>query len=120
MVSLFLHPPADKESIPSTYEKLPSKETSAKPVSSEHNVSVYSGENETRTSPRSSTWKTGRATAEILILNELSVWKTFKSVCHALLCNTQLINSVSRDCYRFYVDMGCQMSLKIHFLPSHI
>ena len=47
---------------------------------------------------------------ELLNLKELRAWEAFKSVCSGFL--EKLLKS--------YEDMGCRMSLKIHFLHSHL
>ena len=54
---------------------------------------------------------------ELLNLKELRAWEAFKSVCSGFLvpdyqaCIEKLLKS--------YEDMGCRMSLKIHFLHSY-
>ena len=59
---------------------------------------------------------------ELLNLKELRTWKAFKSVCSGFLGNTRVPDY--RVCIekllKSYEDMGCRMSLKIHFLYSHL
>ena len=59
---------------------------------------------------------------ELLNLNELRVWEAFKSVCSGFLGNTRLpdYQACMEKLLKFYEDMGCRMSLKIHFLHSHL
>ena len=50
---------------------------------------------------------------ELLNLNEPRAWEVFKSVCSGLPDYQACIE-------KSYEDMGCRMSLKIHFLHSHL
>jgi len=53
---------------------------------------------------------------------ELAVWKSFKYVVHGFLGNIKTENSdmLIENLLRNYKNMGCKMSLKIHFLHSHL
>ena len=57
---------------------------------------------------------------ELLNVKELRAWEAFKSVCSGFLGNTRVPDY--HDCIekllKSYEDMGCRMSLKIHFLHS--
>ena len=56
---------------------------------------------------------------ELLNLKELRAWEAFKSVCSGFLGNTRVPDY--RACIeKSYEDMGCRISLKIHFLHSHL
>ena len=59
---------------------------------------------------------------ELLNLKELRAWEAFKSVCSGLLGNTRVpdYQSCIKQLLKSYDDMGCRMSLKIHFLHSHL
>ena len=49
--------------------------------------------------------------------------EAFKSVCSGFLGNTRVANyktCIKRLLRKYYEDMGCRMSLKIHFLLSHL
>ena len=57
---------------------------------------------------------------ELLNLKELRAWQPFKSVCCGFLGNTRLpyYQACIEKLLKFYEDMVCRMSLKIHFLHS--
>ena len=61
---------------------------------------------------------------DLLALKELKLkaWEAFKSVCCGFLGNTRLPNyqTCIEKLLKTYEDMGCRMSLKIHFLHSHL
>ena len=54
---------------------------------------------------------------ELLNLKELRAWEAFKSVCSGFLGNTRLPDYLAsiEKLLKSYEDMGCRMSLKIHF-----
>ena len=56
---------------------------------------------------------------ELLNLKELRAWEAFKSVCSGFLGNTQ-VPDYQACIEKLLKDMGCRMSLKIHFLHSHL
>ena len=59
---------------------------------------------------------------ELLNLKELRAWEAFKSVCSGFLGNTSVpdYQACIEKLLKSYEDMGCRMSLKIHFLHSHL
>ena len=59
---------------------------------------------------------------ELLNLKELGAWEAFKSVCSGFLGNTCVpdYQACIEKLLKSYEDMGCRMSLKIHFLHSHL
>ena len=59
---------------------------------------------------------------ELLNLKELRAWEEFKSVCSGFLGKTRVpdYQACIKKLLKSYEDMGCQMSLKIHFLHSHL
>ena len=59
---------------------------------------------------------------ELLNLKELGAWEAFKSVCSGFLGNTRVpdYQACIEKLLKSYEDMGCRMSLKIHFLHSHL
>ena len=59
---------------------------------------------------------------ELLNLKELRAWEAFKSVCSSFLGNTRIpyYQACIEKLLKAYEDMGCRMSLKIHFLHSHL
>ena len=59
---------------------------------------------------------------ELLNLKELKAWEAFKSVCRGFLGNTRVpdYQACIEKYLKSYEDMGCRMSLKIHFLHSHL
>ena len=59
---------------------------------------------------------------ELLNLKELRPREAFKSVCSGFLCNIRVPDSQAciEKLVKSYDDMGCRMSLKIHFLHSHL
>ena len=59
---------------------------------------------------------------ELLNLKELRAWVAFKSVCKGFLGNTRVpdYQACIEKLLKSYEDMGCRMSLKIHFLHSHL
>ena len=59
---------------------------------------------------------------ELLNLKELKAWEAFKSVCSGFLGNTRVpdYQACIEKLLKSYEDMGCRMSLKIHFLHSHL
>ena len=59
---------------------------------------------------------------ELLNLKELRAWAAFKSVCSGFLGNTHVpdYQACIEKLLKSYEYMGCWMSLKIHFLHSHL
>ena len=59
---------------------------------------------------------------ELLYLKELRAWEAFESVCIGFLGNTHVpdYQACIEKLLKSYEDMGCRMSLKIHFLLSHL
>ena len=59
---------------------------------------------------------------ELLNLKELRAWEAFKSVCSGFLGNTRVpdYQVCIEKLLKSYKDMVCRMSLKIHFLHSHL
>ena len=59
---------------------------------------------------------------ELLNLKELRAWEAFKWVCSGFLSNTRVpdYQACIEKLLKSYEDMGCWMSLKIHFLHSHL
>ena len=59
---------------------------------------------------------------ELLNLKELRAWEAFKSVCSGFLGNTCVpdYQACIEKLLKSYEDMGCRISLKIHFLHSHL
>ena len=59
---------------------------------------------------------------ELLNLQKLRAWEAFKSVCSGFLGNTRVLDyqACIEKLLKSYEDMGCRMSLKIHFLHSHL
>ena len=59
---------------------------------------------------------------ELLNLKELRSWEPFKSVCCGFLGNTRLpdYQTCIEKLLKSYEYTGCRMSLKIHFLHSHL
>ena len=59
---------------------------------------------------------------ELFNLKELRAWEAFKSVCSGFLGNTRVpdYQACIEKLLKSYEDMGCRMSLKIHFLHSHL
>ena len=59
---------------------------------------------------------------ELLKLKELRAWEAFKSVRCGFLGNTRVpdYQACIEKLLKSYEDMGCRMSLKIHFLHSHL
>ena len=59
---------------------------------------------------------------ELLNLKELRAWEAFKSVCSGFLGNTRVpdYQACIEKLLKSYEDMGYRMSLKIHFLHSHL
>ena len=59
---------------------------------------------------------------ELLNLKELKAWEAFKSVCSGFLGNTRVpdYQACIEKLLKSYEDMGGRMSLKIHFLHSHL
>ena len=59
---------------------------------------------------------------ELLYLNELRAREAFKSVCSGFLGNTRVqdYQACIEKLLKSYEDMGCWVSLKIHFLHSHL
>lgn len=53
---------------------------------------------------------------------ELAAWRSFKCVCSNFLGNTKANNyaALVNDMLSCYRAMGCRMSIKIHFLHSHL
>ena len=58
---------------------------------------------------------------ELLNLKELRAWEAFKSVCSGFLGNTCIpdYQACIEKLEKSYEEMGCRMSLKIHFFHSH-
>ena len=59
---------------------------------------------------------------ELLNLKELRAWEAFKPACSGFLGNTHIpdYQACIEKLLKSYEDMGCRMSLKIHFLHSHL
>ena len=59
---------------------------------------------------------------ELLNLKEPKAWEAFKSVCSGFLGNTSVpdYQASIEKLLKYYEDRGCRMSLKIHFLHSHL
>ena len=59
---------------------------------------------------------------EKLTPNELAAWESFKSVVNGFLGNKKEENSeeLIQSLLQNYKNLGCRMSLKIHFLHSHL
>ena len=59
---------------------------------------------------------------DLLSQIEKSAWKPFKSVVKNFLGNRKAPNyrEIVGELLQSYQDMGCNMSLKIHFLDSHL
>ena len=59
---------------------------------------------------------------ELLNLKEMRAWEAFKSVCSGFLGNTCVpdYQAYIEKLLKSYEDMGCRMSLKIHFLHSNL
>jgi len=59
---------------------------------------------------------------DLLSQIEKSVWNSFKSVVKSFLGNCKAPNyrEIVGELLQSYQDMGCNMSLKIHFLYSHL
>ena len=59
---------------------------------------------------------------ELLNLKELRAWEAFKSFCSGFLGNIRVpdYQACIEKLLKSYVDMGFRMSLKIHFLHSHL
>ena len=59
---------------------------------------------------------------ELLNLKELRAWEAFKSVCSVFLGNTRVpdYQACIEKLLKSYEEMGCRMSLNIHFLHSHL
>ena len=59
---------------------------------------------------------------ELLNLKELRAWEAFKSVCSGFLGNTHVpdYQVCIEKLPKSYEDMGCRMSLKIHFLQPNL
>ena len=59
---------------------------------------------------------------ELLNLKELRAWEAFKSVCSGFFGNTRVpdYQACIQKLLKSYEDMGCRMSLKIHFLPPQL
>lgn len=58
---------------------------------------------------------------ELLTVKDLSVWKTFKSICCYFIDNTRVPDY--QECIKLlqsYKDMRCRMSVKVHFLHFHL
>jgi hypothetical protein len=53
---------------------------------------------------------------------ERNMWLSFKRICNDILGNQKAVNyqDVVQDLLTSYKTMGCNMSLKIHFLESHL
>jgi len=53
---------------------------------------------------------------------ELNAWMSFKDICHGLLGNMRAENyeELVENLLLHYHNLGCRMSLKIHFLHSHL
>ena len=59
---------------------------------------------------------------EILVGNELEAWRSFQMVVRDFLGNTKAANykDIVASLLSNYHNMGCRMSLKMHFLHSHL
>jgi len=59
---------------------------------------------------------------DLLSQIEKSAWKSFKSVMKSFLGNHKAPNyhEIVGELLQSYQDMGCNMSLKIYFLDSHL
>ena len=59
---------------------------------------------------------------ELLNLKELRAWEAFKSVCSGFLGNTCVpdYQTCIEKLLKSHEDMGCRMSLKVHFLHSYL
>ena len=59
---------------------------------------------------------------EFLNLKELRAWEAFKSVCRGFFGNTRIpdYQACIEKFLKSYEEMGCRVSLKIHFLHSHL
>jgi len=59
---------------------------------------------------------------EDLVETERNAWLSFKRICKDFLGNHKAANyqDVVQDLLTSYKAMGCNMSLKIHFLESHL
>ena len=59
---------------------------------------------------------------DLLSQIEKSAWKPFKSVVKTFLgnCKARNYREIVGELLQSYQDMGCNMSLKIHFLDSHL
>ena len=59
---------------------------------------------------------------ELLNLKELRAWEAFKSICSGFLGNTRVpdYQACIEKLLKYYEDMGCRMSLKIHFFHSRL
>jgi len=59
---------------------------------------------------------------DLLSQIEKSAWKSFKSVVKSFLGNRKAPNyrEIVSELLQSYQDMGCNMSLKTHFLDSHL
>ena len=59
---------------------------------------------------------------ELLNLKELRAWEAFKSICSGFLGNTRVpdYQACIEKLLKSYEDMECRMSLKIHFVHSHL
>ena len=59
---------------------------------------------------------------DLLNLKELRAWEAFKSVCSGFPGNTRVpdYQACIEKLLKSYEDMGWRMSLKIHFLHSHL
>ena len=59
---------------------------------------------------------------EVLNLKELREWEAFMSVCSDFLGNTRVpdYQACIEKLLKSYEDMGCRMSVKIHFLHPHL
>ena len=59
---------------------------------------------------------------ELLNLKELRAWEAFKSDCSDFLGNTRVLDyqACIEKLLKSYEDMGCRMSLTIHFVHSHL
>jgi hypothetical protein len=58
----------------------------------------------------------------VLYSTELEAWKSFKNVCEHVLGNNRVDNYklFIENLLEAYQNLGCNMSLKIHFLHSHL
>lgn len=59
---------------------------------------------------------------ELLTLNEQFTWETFKLVCNGSLGNIRVpdYQECIEKLLQGYENMGCRMSLRIHFLQSYL